>query len=145
MKKAANILLAFALTFVFLGHLNAQTNKDLCNEESKSNCSLEKSVKDYLRNERYNSDTPPKNKFSIIRLFKSKAFAEAKNADEDRKKIREEWKETLGLDVFYPYFKAQEVEDYVQKKSTVKVFNLKGKAEFNKESKELKYIFKSRF
>jgi len=145
MKKVLIYLLAFALSFIFTAPSRAETNKDLCNEGPQSNCSLEKSVKDYLRNERYNSDTPPKNKFSILRLFKSKAFAEAKNADEERRKIREEWKETLGLDVFYPYFKAQEVEDYIKQKSTVKIFNLKGKAEFNKESKELKYIFKSKF
>jgi hypothetical protein len=145
MKKALNYLLAFALIFIFAAPLRAETNKDLCSEGAKSNCSLEKSVKDYLRNERYNSDTPPKNKFSILRLFKSKAFAEAKNSDDERKKIREEWKETLGLDVFYPYFKAREVEDYIQQKSTVKVFNLKGKPEFNRETKSVKYIFKSKF
>jgi len=145
MKKVMICLLALALIFLFTACLQAQTNKDLCSENPKSNCSLEKSVKDFLRNERYNSDTPPKNKFSILRLFKSKAFAAAKNADNERKKIREEWKETLGLDVFYPYFKAQEVEDYIQQKTTVKVFNLKGKPEFNRESKEVKYIFKSKF
>ncbi|MCX5708190.1 MAG: hypothetical protein NTY14_04345 [Candidatus Omnitrophica bacterium] len=146
MKKGAMNLLAFALMFILIKPVYAQTNKNLCKEDSQPVCSLDKSVKDYLRNERYNSDSPPpKNKFSIIKLFKSKAFAETQNIDEERKKIREEWKELLGLDVFYPYFKAQEVENYVQKKATVKFFNMHGKPEFNKESKGVKYIFKSKF
>jgi hypothetical protein len=146
MKKGAMYLLAFALMFILTLPLYAQKNKDLCKEDSRTISSLDKSVKDYLRNERYNSDSPPpQNKFSIIKLFKSKAFAETQNVDEERKKIREEWKELLGLDVFYPYFKAQEVENYVQKKATVKLFNLRGKPEFNKDSKGVKYIFKSKF
>jgi hypothetical protein len=146
MKKGAVCLLAFALMFFLSLPVYAQTNKDLCKEDPKTVCSLDKSVKDYLRNERYNSDNPPpRSKFSIIKLFKSKAFAETKNVDEERTKIREEWKEYLGLDVFYPYFKAQEVENYVQEKASVKLFNMKGKPEFNKESKGLKYIFKSKF
>jgi hypothetical protein len=146
MKKGVMYLLAFALAFSLILPLYAQTDKDLYKENSRAVCSLDKSVKDYLRNERYNSDSPPpKSKFSIIKLFKSKAFAETKNLDEERNKIREEWKEYLGLDVFYPYFKAQEVENYVQKKASVKLFNMKGKPEFNKESKGVKYIFKSKF
>ena len=138
-------LSAFALMFILILPLYAQTNIDLCKENPQKIYSLDKSVKDYLRNERYNSDTPVKKKFSIIQFFKSKAFAGTQNVDEERKKIREEWKELLGLDVFYPYFKAQEIENYVQKKATVKFFNMHGKPEFNKESKEVKYIFKSKF
>jgi len=118
---------------------------DLCNGNNTASFLLDRSVANYFKNERYHSDTPQKGGFSIIRLFKSKAFASAQNADEDRRKIREEWKEALGLDVFYPYFKAKEVEDYVQKKSSVKLFNLHGKAEFSRETKELKYIFKKKF
>jgi hypothetical protein len=145
MKRDAICLLAFALTFTLIFPLYAQTNIDLRKDDGQPVNSLDRSVKDYLRNERYNSDTPVKNKFSIIQLFKSKAFADTQNVDAERKKIREEWKEFLGLDVFYPYFKAQEIEDYVQKKATVKLFNLHGKPEFNKESKGVKYIFKSKF
>jgi hypothetical protein len=125
--------------------LYAQIDKDLCNEKKPASCLFNESVNDYLKNERYNSDTPSKKEFSIIQLFKSKAFATPQNPDADRKKIREEWKELLGLDVFYPYFKAKEVENYVQQKSAVKLFNLHGKAEFNQESKGLKYIFKKKF
>jgi hypothetical protein len=145
MKKDAMYLLAFALTVILIVPIYAQTNKDLCKEKPQTVCSLDKSVKDYLRDERFNSDSPVKNKFSIIQLFKSKAFAETQNVDEERRKIREEWKELLGLDVFYPYFKAQEIEDFVQKKATVKFFNMHGRPEFNKESKGIKYIFKSKF
>lgn len=145
MKKEVNCLLALALMFFWVLPLYAQSDLDLLKVNCKATNSLDNSVKDYLRHERYDSDTPAKNKFSIIRLFKSKAFAETKNIDDERKKIREEWKEFLGLDVFYPYFKAQEIEEYVQKKASVKLFNLKGKPEFNKDSKSVKYIFKSKF
>ncbi|MFH1655032.1 MAG: hypothetical protein ABH954_00265 [Candidatus Omnitrophota bacterium] len=139
----------YLLTFVVISSLSlpvyAQPHSDLCKENNTPAYLLDKSVKNYFRHERYNSDTPQKSGFSIIQLFKSKAFAAAQNIDADRKRIREEWKEFLGLDVFYPYFKAKEVEDYVQKKSSVKLFNMRGKAELNNDTKEVKYIFKKKF
>ncbi len=144
-----NNAVKYLLTFVVISGLSipvyAQPNSDLCNGNNTAAYLLDKSVTNYFRKERYNSDTPQKSGFSIIRLFKSKAFAAVQNVDEDRKRIREEWKEFLGLDVFYPYFKAKEVEDYVQKKSSVKLFNMHGKAELNKDTKEVKYIFKKKF
>ncbi len=145
MEKESKYLLALALIFLLALPIYAQSDLYVLKGNSTTAESLDNSVKDYLRHERYDSDTPPRNRFSIIRLFKSKAFADTKNVDDERKKIREEWKEFLGLDVFYPYFKAQEIEEYVKNKTSVKLFNLKGKPEFNRESKSVKYIFKSRF
>ena len=145
MKKAVKYLLTVAVISGLTVPVYAQPNSDLCNGNTTTAYFLDKSVTNYLRNERYNSDTPQKSKFSIIRLFISKAFAATQNVDEDRKIIREEWKKFLGFDVFYPYFKAAEVEDYIQKKSTVKLFNMHGKAEFNKDTKAVKYIFKKKF
>jgi len=145
MAKIIKYLLTLAVISGLSAPAYAQPNHDLCNDKSSGSRSLDKSVVDYLKEERYNSDKPEKPRFSIIALFKSKAFAAPQNADEDRKKIREEWKEFLGLDVFYPYFKADEVEQYVAKKASVKVFNLSGKPEFDRRSKGVKYIFKRKF
>jgi hypothetical protein len=145
MKKAAQYLITVTGILSLIGPIYAQPSRDLCRPNANISCSLDNSVSDYLRHERYSSDTPQKQKFSLLNIFKSKAYAAPQNNDEDRKKIREEWKEFLGLDVFYPYFKAKEVEEFVAKKSSVKLFNMQGKAEFNKDSKGVKYIFKSKF
>ena len=123
----------------------AQLNKDFCKQNTTDSANLDKSVSDYLKGSRYDSTPVQKKGFSIMELFKSKAFAAQVDGDEDRKKIRQEWKEFLGLDVFYPYFKAKDVEAYVQKKSTIKFFNMHGRPEFNNNSKEIKYIFKRKF
>ncbi len=57
--------------------------------------------------------------------------------------IREQWENNLGVDIFYPYFKAKELESKVREKSSVSIFKIKGKAEF--KNKEAKYIFKIKF
>ncbi len=148
MKKIAGYFLTLVICGGLIIPLYAQPSSELCKENITNSTLLSQSVTNYLKNERYEPVAPQKNKFSIIRLFKSKAFAAEKNnrnADYDRQKIREEWKEFLGLDVFYPYFKAKEIEDYVQEKSAVKLFNLKGKAEISKDYHGVKYIFKRKF
>ena len=57
--------------------------------------------------------------------------------------IREQWERNLGIDIFYPYFKAKELESKVREKTSVRILKLKGKAEF--KNNEAKYIFKVRF
>ena len=148
MKKITKLILTLIICGGLIIPLYAQPSKELCKENISNSTLIQQSVTNYLKNERYEPVVPQKNKFSIIRLFKSKAFAAEKNTrttDYDRNKIREEWSEFLGLDVFYPYFKAKEIEDYVQQKSAVKLFNLKGKAEFSKDYHGVKYIFKRKF
>ena len=68
-----------------------------------------------------------------------------KQIDENAEKIviREQWKRNIGIDVFYPYFKAKELESKVREKSSVRVFKLKGKPEF--KSDEAKYTFSIKF
>ena len=65
--------------------------------------------------------------------------------NEDRKKIRNDWKEFLGIDVFLPYYKAQAVEEFVQEKISVKFFNIKGRPEYDRQTHQIKYIFKRKF
>lgn len=62
---------------------------------------------------------------------------------DEKKMIRESWKKAFGIDVWYPYYKYKEVEDWVKERFSVKVFKLKGKPEFTKDW--LLYVFKSKF
>ncbi|MFA4991405.1 MAG: hypothetical protein WC569_02375 [Candidatus Omnitrophota bacterium] len=62
---------------------------------------------------------------------------------EEKKILREYWKQRLGVDVFYPYFKAKEVESKVSEKSSVRILKLRGKPEIKEDS--VKYIFRLKF
>lgn len=70
---------------------------------------------------------------------------EDKPVSEEEEKIvlREQWERRLGVDIFYPYFKAREIESKVSKKGSIKVLNIKGKPEI--KSNEAKYIFRIKF
>ncbi|MDP2921935.1 MAG: hypothetical protein Q8O12_06200 [Candidatus Omnitrophota bacterium] len=65
--------------------------------------------------------------------------------DENAEKIvlREQWRQNLGIDIFYAYFKAKEVESKVREKTSVRIFRIKGRPEF--KNNEAKYIFKTKF
>lgn len=63
----------------------------------------------------------------------------------ERRRVREEWKDFLGFDAFYPYYKVQEIKDIVSDKTVVRIMNIKGKAEFNDDLHSVRYIFKKRF
>jgi len=65
--------------------------------------------------------------------------------DEATEKIvlREQWEKQLGIDIFYPYFKAKELETKVREKTSVRVFKMRGKSEF--KSNEAKYTFTIKF
>ena len=39
--------------------------------------------------------------------------------------IREQWERNLGIDIFYPYFKAKELESKVKEKTSVRILKLK--------------------
>ena len=70
--------------------------------------------------------------------------AYAKNIKEDKKVLRKEWKEMLGgVDIFFPYFKAKEVEKWLKKKARVDFFKVKGEPSFKKD--KIQYIFKINF
>jgi hypothetical protein len=73
------------------------------------------------------------------------AKPENKPIDESAEKIllREQWEDGLGIDIFYPYFKAKELETAVKERTSVRVFKIKGKSEF--KSNEAKYTFSIKF
>jgi hypothetical protein len=57
--------------------------------------------------------------------------------------VREQWERALGMDIFYPYFKAKELEAKVREKTSVRIFKVRGKSEF--KTSEAKYTFTIKF
>jgi hypothetical protein len=68
-----------------------------------------------------------------------------KPIDDNAEKIvlREQWERNIGIDIFYPYFKAKELESTVRQKTSVRVLKLKGRSEF--KTNEAKYTFSVKF
>ena len=60
----------------------------------------------------------------------------AKNIDikDDADILREQWKEALGVDIFYAHFKAKEITHKIEEKSNFKLFNMRGKATIKEDS-----------
>ena len=61
---------------------------------------------------------------------------------DEKRMLREAWKRTFGIDVWYPYYKAKEIEDWVKERFSVKIFGLKGKPKFERD--HILYIFKKK-
>jgi len=80
---------------------------------------------------------------SFFDFLDKKAFASTIDKKEEKRILREKWKKLLGLDIFYPYFKAKEVEDWVKDKASVRFFKIKGRPKF--DDNQVKYIFKVKF
>lgn len=61
-----------------------------------------------------------------------------------KKQLREEWKKAFGgVDIWYPYFKAREVEQWVKERLSFKIGKLKGKPQFDEGT--IAYVFKAGF
>ncbi len=88
-------------------------------------------------------DKPEDRENSFWKFVNKKVYAATINKKEEKKILREEWKKLLGVDIFYPYFKAKEVEDWVSEKASVEIFDIKGRPKF--ENNQIKYIFKVKF
>jgi hypothetical protein len=71
-----------------------------------------------------------------------KVFLNPPKVDEE-KLTRQQWKEFFGMDVWYPYYKAKEIEDWVKKRFSIKIWKFKGKPKFRRN--RIDYIFKMRF
>lgn len=57
--------------------------------------------------------------------------------------VRKEWQEAFGVDVWYPYYKAKDVEDWIKERMSVRIWKLKGEPQV--ERTRVFYSFKSRF
>lgn len=127
-----NFLIVFLLLTLTLT-VYAQKNEDIYSEEWLKSQAEKTDSKD---------SAEKKNNF-FAGWFNSQAFASP--ADTNKEKLREDWKEFLGVDIFYPYFKAKEVENYVKEKTSVDFLNMKGRPEFDEGSNQIRYIFKKKF
>lgn len=61
----------------------------------------------------------------------------------ERESLREDWRKALGLDIFYPYFKAKEIEEWVKEKASITLLDIKGRPQFSDD--QIKYTFKVKF
>ncbi len=86
-----------------------------------------------------------RNKDKFGRWFNSRVIISRRDDKREKEELREKWEEFLGIDVFYPYFKAKQVQEYVKDKTRVEFFKFKGRAEFEEGSGSVRYIFKKKF
>lgn len=75
----------------------------------------------------------------------SSVVANDRRAEFEKKQLRRQWQDLLGVDVFMPYFKMKEAEGFISDRTKVTVFTIKGKAHFNEKKKQVEYIFKKKF
>jgi len=66
-----------------------------------------------------------------------------KHKVDEKKRLRLAWKEAFNIDVWYPYFKVMEIEDWFKERTSVRIFKLKGKPKF--ENDQVLYVFKTAF
>jgi hypothetical protein len=62
---------------------------------------------------------------------------------DEKKLIRMAWKKVFGLDVWYPYYKAKEIEDWVKERFSLRIHGFKGRPKF--ENDQILYVFKKKF
>ncbi|MFA5100006.1 MAG: hypothetical protein WC547_03885, partial [Candidatus Omnitrophota bacterium] len=62
---------------------------------------------------------------------------------DEQQMVREAWKNAFGFDVWYPYYRAKDVERWVKKKASVKIFRMKGEPII--ERGRFMYAFKTKF
>ena len=61
----------------------------------------------------------------------------------EKENLREQWKQMLGADIFFLYFKGHEIKNKVEKQVSVRIFKLKGKLELKKD--QARFIFSVKF
>lgn len=90
-------------------------------------------------------DREEKTERSFWEFINKQAYAAPLDEQEEKEILilREEWRKLLGLDIFYPYFKEQEIEDWVSQKASVEVFKIKGRPTI--DYNQFKYTFKIEF
>jgi len=91
-----------------------------------------------------NNACETKNKV-FLSWINTNAYAATITIEKRKQLLRAKWKEMLlGVDIFYPTFKIEEIEGWLEEKSQVYFFNIiEGRATLKRN--EVKYIFKMRF
>jgi len=66
-----------------------------------------------------------------------------RDTKDDTDTLRAEWKEALGVDIFFAYFKTKEITNKIEEKSKFKLFSMLGKATIKENS--MTYAFSHKF
>ena len=108
------------------------------------------SFKEILPDEKNLNKTPAPNpeekKYrSFFDLFNKEAYAANIEKREEKKILRQKWEELTGVDIFYPYFKAKEIENWVSEKFKVKLFKMQGRLKLSGENNQVRYAFSVKF
>ena len=137
-KKVLILVCALALTIPL--HAQDEVNH---NQEIKPSIEAETPQDEHLT--QTHTTVPPKKKTTnaFFDFINKKAYAAKIDEKEEKKILRESWKKLLGIDIFYPYFKAKEVEDWVSDKASVEIFKLRGRPKF--ENNQIIYTLKVKF
>ncbi len=80
---------------------------------------------------------------SFLDFINKEAYAAEISREEERKILREKWRQFLGVDIFYPYFEKKEIEERIEEKTAIEFLKIKGRAKF--QDHQIKYIFKMKF
>lgn len=91
-------------------------------------------------NEPIKYSTPQKTFFEWIN---SKNFTGRIDRSEEKDKARVIWKQSIGVDIFYPYFQIKKTQKAIEDKTEIRLFRMKGRARFHED--EVKYIFRRDF
>ena len=79
----------------------------------------------------------------FLDFIDKKVYTDTLENKDEKRFLREQWQKFLGVDIWYPYFKAKEVEDWIGEKTKVELFHFKGRMRF--ENNQIKYTFKAQF
>ena len=85
---------------------------------------------------------------SIISHAEDTSFSNCMNTSnidtkDDADTLRAEWKQALGVDIFFVHFKAKEIMHKVEEKSKFMAFNMRGRAKIKQDS--VTYTFSHKF
>lgn len=142
MLGAIKIALILVFALIVGGSLCAQNEAEY-NEEPTFIFNTESPPEEHLSEAPASVPAQEKTTEHFFSFINKKAYAATVDEEAEKEKLREEWKELLGIDIFHPYFKAKEVEGWVSEKASVKVFKVKGRPKF--EDNQIKYIFTVKF
>lgn len=139
--KLQALFIISAQTFLLCGGTAQQKNNTATEFIANTTTVLAKTKK---QNSAAEKKQKPETASVLVELFEPSAFAE-KQTDtiSERIRLRQQWKEALGVDIFYLYFKAKEAEVWVKNRTKTSIGNLKGRAQIKKN--EIRYVFKMKF
>jgi hypothetical protein len=140
--RKVNIMLSILILCLLPSFLQAQTfiNPDLLIQKySQYKNTLTKSPPRLSQKE--NSETKDYQSFFYFIDKRLNDAAFLKNHEKDL--LRQAWREWLGIDVYYPYFKAKEAEEWVSDKAKITLFKIHGRPKI--ENEKVNYIFSVKF